>query len=74
MPLGEGGAENLFGFISECYEQTSVILTTNLPFSEWPQVFGDPRLTGALLDRLTHRLHVIEIEGESYRLGSSLVA
>lgn len=68
VPLGQGGAENLFGFFSRCYERTSVIVTTNLPFSQWPQVFGDERLTGALLDRLTHRVHVIEMKGESYRL------
>ncbi len=68
VPLGQGGAENLFSFFSQCYERTSVIVTTNLPFSQWPQIFGDERLTGALLDRLTHRVHVIEIKGESYRL------
>lgn len=45
-----------------------MIVTTNLPFSQWPQVFGDERLTGALLDRLTHRVHVVEMRGESYRL------
>ncbi len=71
VPLGKDGAENLFGFFSKCYEQTSIIVTTNLPFSEWPQVFGDERLTGALLDRLTHRVNVIEMKGESYRLGSN---
>jgi len=46
-------------------------VTTNLPFSEWPQVFGDERMAGALLDRLTHRVHVIEMDGESYRLKAS---
>lgn len=71
VPLGQNGAENLFGFFSKCYERTSVIITTNLPFSQWPQVFGDERLAGALLDRLTHRVHVIEMKGESYRLGGS---
>jgi len=69
VPLGQNGAENLFGFFSKCYERTSVIVTTNLPFSQWPQIFGDERLTGALLDRLTHRVHVIEMKGKSYRLG-----
>lgn len=68
VPLGQNGAENLFGFFSKCYERTSVVLTTNLPFSQWPAVFGDERLTGALLDRLTHRVQVIEMKGESYRL------
>jgi DNA replication protein DnaC len=71
VPLGQGAAENLFGFFSQCYERTSLIVTTNLPFSEWPQIFGDERLTGALLDRLTHRVHIIEMQGESYRLNKS---
>jgi DNA replication protein DnaC len=68
VPLGQKAAENLFGFFSKCYERTSVIVTTNLPFSQWPQVFHDERMTGALLDRLTHRVHVVEMKGESYRL------
>jgi DNA replication protein DnaC len=68
VPLGQGAAENLFNFISRCYERTSLIVTTNLPFSEWPQVLGDERMAGALLDRLTHRVHVLEMNGESYRL------
>ena len=72
VPLGQGAAENLFHFISMCYERTSVMLTTNLPFSEWPSIFGDERIAGALLDRLTHRVHVVEIEGDSYRLRASL--
>ena len=71
VPLGRPEAEHLFGFFSKCYERTSVIVTTNLPFSQWPQVFGgDERMTGALLDRLTHRVHVVEMKGESYRLAS----
>ena len=53
------------------YERTSLNVTTNLPFSEWPQIFGDERLTGALLDRLTHRVHIVEMQGESYRLNKS---
>lgn len=70
--LGDGGPEHLFGFMSQCYERTSVLITTNLPFAEWPQVFGDERLAGALLDRLTHHVHILEIPGESYRLKVSL--
>ena len=73
IPLDKTGAEHLFGFFSRCYERTSLIITTNLPFAEWPQVFaGDERLAGALLDRLTHRVHVLDIRGDSYRLQSSL--
>jgi DNA replication protein DnaC len=68
VPLGQNASENLFGFFSRCYERTTLIVTTNLPFSEWPQIFGDERLTGAILDRLTHRVHVFEMDGESYRL------
>lgn len=73
VPLDKLGAEHLFGFFSQCYERTSLIVTTNLPFAEWPQVFaGDERLAGALIDRLTHRVHVVEIQGDSYRLQASL--
>lgn len=73
VPMDKAGAEHLFGFFSQCYEQTSLIVTTNLPFAEWPATFaGDERLTGALLDRLTHRVHIVDIVGDSYRLTSSL--
>jgi DNA replication protein DnaC len=73
IPFSKLGAEHLFGFFSQCYEQTSLVMTTNLPFAEWPETFGsDERLTGALLDRLTHRVHIVEITGESYRLQSSM--
>ena len=73
IPLDRIGAEHLFGFFSQCYELTSVIITTNLPFADWPQVFADDeRLAGALLDRLTHHVHILEIVAESYRLKSSL--
>jgi DNA replication protein DnaC len=73
VPFDRIGAEHLFGFFSQCYEQTSLIVTTNLPFGEWPQIFGDDeRLAGALLDRLTHHVHVVEVIAKSWRLNSSL--
>jgi len=73
IPLDRMGSEHLFGFFSQCYEQTSLIVTTNLPFADWPQVFADDeRLAGALLDRLTHHVHILEIVADSYRLKSSL--
>ena len=73
LPLDLHAAEHLFGFFSQCYEQVSVAVTTNLPFAEWPSIFaGDARLAGALIDRLTHRVHVMEIPGDSYRLKQSL--
>jgi len=74
IPLDRHGAEHLFGFFSQCYEQVSLIITTNLPFSDWPQIFADDlRMTGALLDRLTHHVHIVAIEGESFRLKSRSV-
>lgn len=73
IPLDRIGAEHLFGFFSKCYEMTSLIVTTNLPFADWPQVFADDeRLAGALLDRLTHHVHILEIIADSFRLKSSL--
>jgi DNA replication protein DnaC len=73
VPFDRVGAEHLFGFFSQCYEQTSLIVTTNLPFADWPQVFADDeRLAGALLDRLTHHVTVVEILAESWRLNQSL--
>jgi len=73
IPLDRAGAEHLFGFFSQCYEQTSLVVTTNLPFADWPQVFaGDERLAGALLDRLTHHVYILDITGDSYRLKTSL--
>jgi len=73
IPLDRIGAEHLFGFFSQCYERTSLIVTTNLPFADWPQVFADDeRLAGALLDRLTHHVHILELIGDSFRLKESL--
>jgi DNA replication protein DnaC len=75
LPMDTRGAEHLFGFFSQCYEQVSLVVTTNLPFAEWPSIFaGDARLAGAVIDRLTHRVHIVEIAGESYRLKQSLKA
>ena len=68
VPASKVGAELLFDLISTAYERTSIIVTTNLPFENWTEVLGSERLTGAVLDRLTHRCHIIEMNGESYRL------
>ena len=65
------GAELLFEVFSQRYERGSILVTTNLPFDEWTEVFGSERLTGALLDRLTHHVHILEMNGESYRLKRS---
>src|SRR5260370_12090690 len=67
VPASQVGAELLLDVISTAYERTSVVLTTNLPFERWPEVLGSERLVGATLDRLTHRCHVLEAAGESYR-------
>lgn len=67
IPFSPTGAQALFTFCSELYEHTALILTTNLRFADWTQVLGDERLTAALLDRLPHRAHIIELVGESYR-------
>ena len=74
VPLSKTGAELLFEVFSQRYERGSVLVTTNLPFDEWTEVFGSERLTGALLDRLTHRVHILEMNGESYRLKQSRLA
>jgi len=67
IPLTPTGAQLIFQFCSVLYEQVALIVTTNLRFADWTQVFGDERLTAALLDRLTHRAHILEFIGESYR-------
>jgi DNA replication protein DnaC len=71
VPLSPTGAELLFEVFSQRYERGSVIVTSNLPFDEWTSIFGSERLTGALLDRLTHHVHILEMNGESYRLRQS---
>ena len=71
VPLSRTGAELLFEVFSQRYERGSIMVTTNLPFDEWTEVFGSERLTGALLDRLTHHVHILEMNGESYRLKRS---
>ncbi len=68
VPLSRTGAELLFEVFSQRYERGSTMVTTNLPFDEWTEVFGSERLTGALLDRLTHHVNIPEVNGESYRL------
>lgn len=68
VPASKAGAELLFDVIATAYERNSVIVTTNLPFENWNEVLGSERLTGAALDRLTHRCHIVETKGESYRL------
>lgn len=68
VPFTKTGAELLFDVISHAYERTALIVTTNLPFENWTEIMGSERLTGALLDRLTHRVHILEANGQSYRL------
>jgi DNA replication protein DnaC len=68
VPTSKLGSELLFEVVSTAYERQSVMITTNLPFERWVEVLGSERLTGAVLDRLTHRCHIIECNGESYRL------
>ena len=69
--MSKTGAELLFEVFSQRYERGSTMVTTNLPFDEWTDVFGSERLTGALLDRLTHHVHILEMNGDSYRLKHS---
>jgi DNA replication protein DnaC len=67
IPFSSTGAQLIFQFCSTLYERVSMLVTTNLRFADWTQVFGDERLTAALLDRLTHRAHILEFTGESFR-------
>ena len=72
IPFSTQGSQALFTFCSELYERLPFIITTNLKFTDWVQVFGDERLTTALLDRITHHAYVIELIGESYRFRQRL--
>ena len=72
VPLHKDAAELLFQIISDCYERKSLIITSNLEFSQWNTVFGDNRLTAALVDRLIHHSHIVIFSGESYRLTQSM--
>ena len=71
IPFSKTGAELLFEIFSQRYERGSILVTTNLPFEEWTTILQSERLTGALLDRLTHRVHILPIQEDSYRLAQS---
>jgi len=72
VPFSKIGSESLFQFFTSRYERANVIITTNLEFSEWTSLFGDEKMTAALLDRLTHRAQIYLLNGESYRFRQSM--
>ena len=74
VPLPQSGAELLFDIVSDRYEKASIVITTNLPFEEWISVLASEPLTHAMLDRLTHHVHILEMNGRSYRLAESLAS
>jgi len=72
VPFSQTGAELLFNVIADCYEQQSVIVTSNLEFGQWTSIFGDTKLTSALVDRLVHHAHIVSFAGESFRLRKAM--
>ncbi len=72
VPFGKDGGQLLFQLCSDLYERVSIIVTTNLRFADWNSIFSDERMTAALLDRLTHKAHILEFVGESYRFRQRL--